>query len=82
MLENEDSDLSTSKSFLGTGWRFPITTDEGLKIQTSSYEDNIKESIMIILGTRKGERVMRPDFGCGIHDMVFESYQLYKLRTY
>jgi uncharacterized protein len=73
MLENEDSDLSTSKSFLGTGWRFPITPDEGLKIQTSSYEENIKESIMIILGTRKGERVMRPDFGCGIHDLVFET---------
>jgi uncharacterized protein len=73
MLEGEGNDFSSSKAFLGTGWRFPITTDELLKIGTSRYEENIKESIMIILGTRKGERVMRPDFGCGIHDLVFET---------
>jgi phage baseplate assembly protein W len=37
----------------------------------SQYEEKIRESIIIILGTAKGERVMRPDFGCGIHDLVF-----------
>jgi hypothetical protein len=37
----------------------------------SQYEDNIYESIIIILGTALGERVMRPDFGCAIHDLVF-----------
>lgn len=37
----------------------------------SEYEQDIKESIWIILSTSKGERVMRPDFGCGIHDLVF-----------
>ena len=36
-----------------------------------SYEQDIQQSIRIILGTAKGERVMRPDFGCGIHDLVF-----------
>lgn len=37
----------------------------------SEYEQDVGESIRIILSTRKGERVMRPDFGCGIHDLVF-----------
>jgi phage baseplate assembly protein W len=37
----------------------------------SKYEEDIKEAIWIILSTSKGERVMRPDFGCGIHDLVF-----------
>lgn len=37
----------------------------------SEYEKDIKEAIWIILSTAKGERVMRPDFGCGIHDFVF-----------
>jgi phage baseplate assembly protein W len=37
----------------------------------SDYEQDVKEAIRIILGTSKGERVMRPDFGCGIHDYVF-----------
>lgn len=61
------------KAFLGIGWKFPITVGQALKIQMSSYEENIRESILIILGTKKGERVMRPDFGCGIHDFAFES---------
>ncbi len=61
-----------SKSFLGEGWKFPISLNDLNKIEISQYEQNIKESIMIILGTRKNERVMRPDFGCGIHDFVFE----------
>lgn len=40
-------------------------------IKMSEYEDDIKEAIHIILGTAQGERVMRPDFGCGIHDLIF-----------
>jgi uncharacterized protein len=39
----------------------------------SEFDDDIRESIRIILSTSKGERVMRPDFGCGIHDFVFAS---------
>ena len=41
-------------------------------ISTSQFEDNVRQSIFIILGTAPGERVMRPDYGCGIHDLVFE----------
>jgi phage baseplate assembly protein W len=62
-----------SKAFLGKGWKFPISLNDFNKIDMSEYEQNIKESIMIILGTRKNERVMRPEFGCGIHDFVFEN---------
>ena len=38
----------------------------------SQYETDIKEAIWIILSTSKGERIMRPDFGCGIHNFVFD----------
>ncbi len=61
-----------AKNFLGKGWKFPVTVDTATgKITMSEYEQDIKESIVIILSTAKGERVMRPDFGCGIHDYVF-----------
>ncbi len=60
-----------SKEFLGKGWKFPVGTDLRGRIGMSSYEEDIKEAIVIILKTPKGERLMRPDFGCGIHDYVF-----------
>jgi phage baseplate assembly protein W len=59
-----------SADFLGKGWKYPVSVLNG-KIVSSVGEDSIKESIMIILGTAKGERVMRPEFGCGINQMVF-----------
>jgi phage baseplate assembly protein W len=60
-----------AKEFLGRGWRFPIKVDNRGGIALSKYEEKIRESIMIILSTAKGERVMRPDFGCDIHDFTF-----------
>ena len=60
-----------SKEFLGVGIKFPFQTNHSGGIALSCYEENIKESIRIILGTSKGERLMRPDFGCGIHNLVF-----------
>ncbi len=65
--------INEAKDFLGTGWKYPVKVDIGGKIALSSYEEDIKEAIRIILGTAKGERVMRPDFGCGIHELVFAS---------
>ncbi|GMT48091.1 MAG: baseplate protein [bacterium] len=62
-----------AKDFLGVGWKYPVNADYNGKIAMSRYEEDIKEAIWIILGTAKGERVMRPDFGCGIHDLVFAS---------
>jgi phage baseplate assembly protein W len=61
------------KDFLGIGWKFPPTLNDNFMLKTSQYEEDIKEAIWIILSTSKGERIMRPDFGCGIHDFVFES---------
>ena len=61
-------------SFLGKGWKFPVKVDPASgRIALSTGEDDIRESIWIILSTARGERVMRPDFGCGIHDLVFDS---------
>jgi uncharacterized protein len=76
MQNNEKIDTVTelsAKAFLGRGWKFPVTTDSDQRIRTSAYEESIKESVIIILGTKRGERVMRPDFGCGINNFVFES---------
>lgn len=42
-------------------------------IALSAYDLSIRESILLIVGTSRGERVMRPDFGCGLHDLVFSS---------
>lgn len=63
---------STRRAFLGVGWGFPVSPDEHGPIQPAVYEDSVRQSIRIILGTAKGERVMRPDFGCGIYDLVFQ----------
>jgi uncharacterized protein len=60
-----------AKAFLGVGWKFPVQVDNTGRIAMSEFEQDIRESIRIILSTSKGERVMRPDFGCGIHDYVF-----------
>jgi len=58
--------------FLGQGWHFPVQPDgkEG-GIAMAAYEASIPQAIWLILATAPGERVMRPDFGCGIHDLVF-----------
>jgi Bacteriophage baseplate protein W len=61
------------RSYLGRGWSFPVRLQgRAGTIRLSEYEDDVRESIRIILTTSKGERVMRPDFGCGIHDLVFQ----------
>jgi uncharacterized protein len=57
--------------FLGSGWSFPIGLDENGRIKMASDETSISQAIWTILGTAWGERVMHPDFGCGINDMVF-----------
>ncbi len=61
-----------SKPFLGRGLGFPVSLNSQGKLQVAEYEESVRQSILIILGTAKGERIMRPDFGCGIYDLVFE----------
>lgn len=57
--------------FLGQGWAFPITVDEHGSVAATAYEDAVRQSIWLILSTAPGERVMRPDFGAGLADLVF-----------
>jgi phage baseplate assembly protein W len=65
--------MPDARAFLGRGWSFPVRVDDKSgAIRLAEYEQDIQQSIWIILSTSKGERVMRPDFGCGIHDLVFE----------
>lgn len=62
------------KAFLGRGWAMPVALDPRTgRIASVAYEEDIRQSILIILETAPGERVMRPNFGCGIHELVFES---------
>ena len=58
--------------FLGRGWGFPIGVDQG-RIVEASEDDKVRQAIEIILRTAPGERAARPEFGCGIHDLVFET---------
>jgi len=58
---------------LGTGLSFPLGVDPRGGIATVSEEADIDQAIAIILGTAPGERPMRPEFGCGVHDYVFDS---------
>ena len=58
-------------NFLGRGVAFPFNVGRYNQIDSSKYEENIRESIIIILSTKLGERVMRPDFGCRIHELLF-----------
>lgn len=60
-----------TRDFLGTGWAFPVRADHRGDIELSGDAIGIEESIRLILGTAKGERIMRPEFGCEIHDEVF-----------
>lgn len=57
--------------FVGAGWAFPLGTDATGGIALVRREREISEAIRLIVGTAPGERMMRPEFGCRIHDHVF-----------
>lgn len=61
------------KEFLGNGFSFPLEADfiSG-SLKSAGEEESIRQAIYLILMTRKGERILHPDFGCGIWDYVFE----------
>jgi len=62
-----------TEEFLGRGWAFPVGVDSAGDVRTAAGERTVEQSIRLIIGTAKGERVMRPDFGCGIHEYVFDT---------
>lgn len=59
------------RDFLGNGWAFPVSIDAHGRISLARQERDIEEAIRIILLTPKGQRVMRPEFGCQIHELLF-----------
>lgn len=65
--------VDAERAFLGSGWSFPLRIGGRGGIGVSKYERDIVEAIHIILSTAKGERRMRPNFGCGIHDLIFSN---------
>jgi phage baseplate assembly protein W len=60
------------RDFIGQGWPFAVRLDPGGHLKLVGGEEKIRQSIQIILGTAPGERQMRPQFGCGVHDLVFQ----------
>jgi len=60
-------------SFLGSGWAFPPRFRRDGKLDMASGEQDVHESLRIILSTTPGERIMHPTFGCGLRALVFES---------
>lgn len=69
---------ASDESFLGKGWNFALSQPFGVgpspgghPIREASGEEKISQSIWLILSTAPGERIGRPDFGCGLHDLVF-----------
>ncbi|HEY6245732.1 MAG TPA: GPW/gp25 family protein [Pyrinomonadaceae bacterium] len=66
-----ESPRNNQREFLGVGWKFPLQVTPAGSIAQAKYEQRIEESIYLILSTAKGERLMLPDFGCGIHELVF-----------
>jgi phage baseplate assembly protein W len=62
-----------ASEFIGAGWAFPVRTDATGRVALVAGEQELEEAIRLILGTARGERPMRPEFGCGIHDLVFAS---------
>jgi phage baseplate assembly protein W len=62
---------ASPRDFVGSGWAFPVGVDARGRIALSRRERDIEESISLILLTPKGQRLMRPEFGCRIHELVF-----------
>ena len=61
-----------TKTFLGNGLNFPVRMNARGEIMLVTGSEDINQSIRIILGTRPGERVMRPTFGCRAYELIYE----------
>jgi phage baseplate assembly protein W len=63
--------MPNDKDFLGKGLRFPVSINLNGGVSSSQLEENVRQSLFVILGTAPGERINRPYFGCRIHDLMF-----------
>jgi phage baseplate assembly protein W len=66
-----DKELDVAQEFIGAGVSFPMRTDRTGRVALVTGTREIEESIRLILATAPGERPMRPEFGCAVHDYVF-----------
>jgi hypothetical protein len=64
---------------IGSGLAFPLRVDRRGGLALSHQDDDVREAIGLILGTAPGERPMRPEFGCGVHDHVFGTIDAHTL---
>lgn len=65
--------MAAAVELIGKGWKFPIKVNAKGGLSYSEGPERIQDAIWIILSTSLGERLMRPDFGAGVHDYVFQS---------
>jgi phage baseplate assembly protein W len=63
--------MPNENDFLGKGLRFPVSINLNGGVSSSQLEENVRQSLFVILGTAQGERLYRPNFGCRIHDLMF-----------
>jgi hypothetical protein len=64
--------MANPREILGRGWGFPFLFDSAQgTVRLSEFEENIRQNITIIIGTKPGERQMLPEFGCRIHELLF-----------
>ena len=71
--------METIVDITGSGVAFPLRVDAHGALALSRHEQDIEEAISVVIGTAPGERPMRPEFGCAIHDYVFETIDAYTL---
>ncbi|EAY25100.1 GPW/gp25 family protein [Microscilla marina] len=65
--------MKHKKTFLGIGWAFPPTFDKRIKsVEMVSEEEDIRQSLFVLLSTKQGERIIYPDYGSDIQSMIFE----------
>lgn len=73
-----------NRAFLGVGWAYPARLDAQHRTARAAYEEDVRQAVLIILGTNPGERVMRPTFGAGLNAFLFApitTTTLTRLRT-
>ncbi len=64
--------MRADKAFLGVGWAFPPAAAPAGDVALAAYDEDVRQAVLIVLQTAPGERTMRPDFGAGLGDLVFE----------
>jgi phage baseplate assembly protein W len=65
--------MAAAVELIGKGWKFPIKVNAKGGLSYSEGPERIQDAIWIVLSTSLGERLMRPDFGAGVHEYVFQS---------